>query len=176
VTVKDRKVCTQDAASDFLGEDGIARVRDALAPLKFHDSRLAELRCWTTGPNDPEQRFREIRSRLNRKIERALGGEAWPALYTIAGLRLPGEDRGRYGIRLDGRLLGRLTPMLPAILSTLLHGTSSGKLWRRGECEPGEREGKCRLMAPRFRRQIPGTALPASIEVTVSRNSRAAGG
>ena len=42
---------------------------------------------------------------MNRKIQQCLGGEAWPALYTIAAFRLPDGDRVRYGIRLDPRLL-----------------------------------------------------------------------
>lgn len=94
------------AASDFLGEEGIKRVHQGLRGLKTKDARLEELRGWgARDPTDPEKRFREVRSRLNRKIQRALGGEAWPALYTIAALHLPGEDRVRYGIRLDPRLL-----------------------------------------------------------------------
>jgi hypothetical protein len=94
------------AASDFLGEDGVGRLRSAIRALVSRDSRLEDLRGWETDdPTDPEKRFREVRSRLNRKIERGLGGEAWPDLYTIAGLRLAGADRMRYGIRLDARLL-----------------------------------------------------------------------
>ena len=67
--------------------------------------RLEELRGWRGDPMDAEKRFREVRSRVNRKIQRELGGEAWPALYTIAALRLPDADRVRYGIRLDPRLI-----------------------------------------------------------------------
>lgn len=94
------------AASDFLGQDGLERLRKALRTLKAKDVRLEELRGWgTSDPTDPEKRFREVRSRLNRKLQRGLGGDTWPTLYTIAALRLPGEDRVRYGIRLDPRLL-----------------------------------------------------------------------
>jgi CRISPR-associated protein (TIGR02584 family) len=94
------------AASDFLGVEGISRVRQVLQSLKTKDVRLQELRGWgAKDPTDPEKRFREVRSRLNQKIQRTLGGEAWPALYTIAALRLPGTDRVRYGIRLDPQLL-----------------------------------------------------------------------
>lgn len=94
------------AASDFLGEEGVTRVRQALRSLKAKDARLEELRGWgAREPTDPEKRFREVRSRLNRKIQRGLSGETWPALYTIASLRPPDADRVRYGIRLDPRLL-----------------------------------------------------------------------
>lgn len=94
------------AATDFLGYDGLERVRLAVRGLKAKDARLQELRGWgTADPTDAEKRFREVRSRLNRKIQRGLGGEAWPALYMIAALRPPWADRVRYGIRLDPRLL-----------------------------------------------------------------------
>lgn len=94
------------AASEFLGADGLDRVRGAVRGLRTRDARLAELRGWgADDPTDAEKRFREVRSRVNRKIQRELGGEAWPALYTIAALRLPDADRVRYGIRLDPRLI-----------------------------------------------------------------------
>lgn len=94
------------AATDFLGGDGMARLREALANVKASDARLTELRGWETqDATDAEKRFREVRSRVNRKIQQCLGGEAWPALYTIAAFRLPDEDRVRYGIRLNPRFL-----------------------------------------------------------------------
>ncbi|MGH7390870.1 MAG: CRISPR-associated ring nuclease Csm6 [Candidatus Rokuibacteriota bacterium] len=94
------------AASDFLGDEGVARIRATLRDLKTKGARLEELRGWgVSDPTDAEKRFREVRSRINRKIQRGLSGDAWPALYTISALRLPGEDRVRYGIRLDARLL-----------------------------------------------------------------------
>jgi hypothetical protein len=94
------------AASEFLDQDGLERLRKAVRAVKAKDTRLEELRGWgTSDPTDPEKRFREVRSRLNRKLQQGLGGDTWPALYTIAALRLPGEDRVRYGIRLDPQLL-----------------------------------------------------------------------
>ncbi len=94
------------AATDFLGDEGVTRVRDALGGLRSKDARLEMLRGWrTTDPTDAEKRFREVRSRLNRKIQRGLGGEAWPTPYTICSIRVEGEDRLRYGLRLDPKLL-----------------------------------------------------------------------
>jgi len=107
-----RKACGQPAcpgcarcsleAKAFLDPLARQEILAALRPLGVRDERLEWLGGWVQGG---DERFLEVRSRINRKLRDALGAGRWAAAYQIASRRDPGAP-SRYFIPLDpGRMV-----------------------------------------------------------------------
>lgn len=89
-------------ATAFLDDAIREEILGVLEKLGVRDERMRTLPAWL---KDGDERFLEVRSRLNRKIRDALGPGRWVASYQIISRRSPGA-LSRYLIPLDPSRIG----------------------------------------------------------------------
>jgi hypothetical protein len=94
--------CSLEAGA-FLDTATIEAIRTGVQMLGARDDRTRSLQGWKlTQDRGPQERFLEIRSRINRKVRQALGPGRWADRYCIQAHRTPGA-LSRYCIPIDPR-------------------------------------------------------------------------
>ncbi|MFQ6042059.1 MAG: CRISPR-associated ring nuclease Csm6 [Candidatus Poribacteria bacterium] len=90
-------------ADEFLDATTIAQLKAILQEVGARDTRCDTLPGWNG--QDAIERFYQVRSKINSRINTATRGMSWAGLYKIT--KLPSAPRGesRYGISLDRRLI-----------------------------------------------------------------------
>jgi len=89
--------------NEFSNETKLAQLKAILQEIDARNPKY-ELHGWKHG-EDPINRFREVCSKINRKIKDATGSMSRMELYTIANLPSAPWGEARYGIRLNKRLI-----------------------------------------------------------------------
>lgn len=88
--------------AQFLDVALLDELRGFLARLGLRDDRARSLVGWKGPKGDPQERFLQVRSRINRKIRQALGSGRWADRYCIVAHRTSGA-LSRYFIPIDPR-------------------------------------------------------------------------
>ena len=89
------------AAKDFMDAHIHGVLRDAADRLRIPDERMRSLDGWAAGGNE---RFLQVRSRINGKLRSVLGMAPYVKRYCIEGGRA-GREAMRYSISLDPDLI-----------------------------------------------------------------------
>lgn len=94
-------LCSLELAQ-FLDASVLDEIRASLVKIGAKDDRVRSLMGWTGPKGDPQHRFLEVRSRINRKIHHALGPGRWADHYLVTARRVTGA-LSRYLIPADPR-------------------------------------------------------------------------
>ena len=93
---------------EFYEATTLAHLKSILQSMGFRNPRYKELSGWksTEGNEDAAvKRFRQVRSKINRRIKKSGIGMSWTEPYTIEPLSSSRWGEAHYGICLDKRLI-----------------------------------------------------------------------